>query len=247
MTRGTRICLHLKKDQTEFFEEKRIKDLVKKHSEFIGFPIALEVSKEEEKEVDDDEAAADDADDDAAKVEDVSEEDAEKKGKKTVTEVVKSWERLNTQKPIWTRKPEDCTKEEYGAFYKSITNDWEEHLAVKHFAVEGQLEFKAILFCPRRAPMDLFEVGSASATLGRSFVWRLFVFSSLCAHGYTTSRTQVDSARALVAFICVLFTVRAQFSPSICNSVSTAEEEGEQHQALCASRLHHGRLQGPHS
>merc|ERR1719231_1234654 len=140
--RGTRIVLHLKEDMQEYLEERRLKDLVKKHSEFIGFPIKLQVEKEEEKEVSDD-------------------EEAEKKEKKTkkAKHVTKSWSHLNEQKPLWMRTPEDVTNDEYTAFYKSLSNDWEEHLAVKHFSVEGQLEFRALLFIPKRAPFDMFEGG----------------------------------------------------------------------------------------
>jgi len=153
--RGTRIILHMKKDQLEYLEERRIKDLVKKHSEFIGFPIYLQVEKTEEKEVDEAEEEEEDDGDKEPKVKDVTDKKDKKKKKTKV--VKKEWELLNKQKPIWTRKPEDVKKEEYSAFYKSLTNDWEEHLAVKHFSVEGQLEFKAILFVPKRAPFDMFE------------------------------------------------------------------------------------------
>jgi len=132
-------------------EEKRIKELVKKHSEFIGFPISLMVEKTTEKEVEEDEEDEDDGD----KVKEVS-EDKDKK-KKKVKEVTQELELLNKQKPLWMRKADDVTKEEYAAFYKALSNDWEEHQAVKHFAVEGQLEFKAILFVPKRAPFDMFE------------------------------------------------------------------------------------------
>eukprot|EP01038_Epipyxis_sp_PR26KG_P006982 gene6982-9543_t len=157
--RGTRIVLQLKEDMQEYLEEKRLKELVKKHSEFIGFPIKLYVEKETEKEVTDDEEEEEEPKDgDEPKVVDVDEEDA-KKDKKTkkVKQVTKSWSHLNEQKPIWMRKPEDVSTAEYAAFYKSLSNDWEEHLAVKHFSVEGQLEFKAVLFIPKRAPFDMFE------------------------------------------------------------------------------------------
>jgi len=161
--RGTRIILHLKEDMSEYLEERRVKDLVKKHSEFIGFPIKLYTEKTTEKEVTDDEDddEDEDGDDDKPKVEEVDEDETKKEKKtKKIKEVSHEWEHLNNMKPIWMRKPDEVTQDEYVAFYKSVSNDWEEHAAVKHFSVEGQLEFRAILFCPKRAPFDMFEGGA---------------------------------------------------------------------------------------
>merc|ERR1712238_354327 len=185
LKRGTRIILHMKEDMSEYLEEKRVKDLVKKHSEFIGFPVMLYTEKTTEKEVtddDDDDEEDDDADgdDDKPKVEEVDDEEAKKEKKtKKINEVSHEWEHLNSMKPIWMRKPDDVTQDEYVAFYKSVSNDWEEHAAVKHFSVEGQLEFKAILFCPKRAPFDMFEGGGKKKVNHiKLYVRRVFIMDN---------------------------------------------------------------------
>lgn len=196
----------------EFLEEKKIKDLVTKHSEFISYPIELFVEKTTEKEVTDDEAEEeeekkeeekkdeekkdeekkdeekkdeenkDEEKDDEIKEEkdkkddlEIEEEKPEKKKKtKKIKEVSHEFERVNKVKPIWLRKPEEIKPEEYANFYKSISNDWEEHLAVKLFSVEGQLEFKAIIFIPKRAPMDLFEQKKKKSSI-KLYVKRVFI------------------------------------------------------------------------
>merc|ERR1712139_197730 len=147
LTRGTKIVLHLKDDQQEYLDEKRVKELVKKHSQFVNYPISLWVEKTTEKEVsdDEDEDEDDDEDGDKPKIEEVDENEEKKE------------------------KPKKKVKE--------VTHEWEDHLAVKHFSVEGQLEFKALLFVPKRAPFDMFEPTKKKTNI-KLYVRRVFITDS---------------------------------------------------------------------
>merc|ERR1712056_112729 len=201
--RGTRVTLHLKEDAHDYLSEDKLKDTTKKYSQFIQYPIYVKVKKEVEAEAeedDDDDDKEEEEDKDEEKKDDVEtkdddeKEEEEKKApkKKTVFE----WEQVNTQKAIWLRAKEDVTEEEYTEFYKSISKDYLDPLAYTHFNAEGEIEFKSILFLPKKAPLDMMDNYWTKKSDVKLFVRRVLVaekFDELLPRYLNFVRGVVDS------------------------------------------------------
>ncbi|XP_011494775.1 PREDICTED: endoplasmin [Ceratosolen solmsi marchali] len=177
LKRGTTIELYLKDEASDFLEEDTIKNLIKKYSQFINFPIYMWNSKtidvdeeveEKEEKTEDEEKKTDEED---AKVEDVSEE----KEKKKVSKTVWDWELLNDSKPIWTIKPSEITDKEYHDFYKSLTSDAQDPLAKVHFVAEGEVTFKSLLYIPIVQPSDSFNRYGTKNDNIKLYVRRVFI------------------------------------------------------------------------
>ena len=205
--RGTRVTLHLKDDAMEFVEQDKIKNLVKKYSEFINYPIRLYLSRDEkvqvpedtpekespvkvtrydeegneivEEDVVEEEENDEDEDKDDLEITDEGEDDADAEPAepkmKTITQQVWDWETINEIKAIWTRSKEDITDEEYKSFYKTISKDPEDPLSYTHFRAEGEIDFKAILYVPSAAPMDLFENYYGKSAALKLYVRRVLI------------------------------------------------------------------------
>lgn len=173
LKRGTRIVLHLKEDQKEYLEENTLREVLKRHSEFINYPIQLLVKKEQEVE-EEAGAAAGEASAEAAadgEVESVADDDGDdSKKKKTV--VVDEFVTINEVKPIWMRK--DASNEEHAAFYKSTFADWDSHMTVNHFTAEGNVSFTGLLYIPKHAPFDMFDPSRKRKNI-RLYVRRVFI------------------------------------------------------------------------
>ena len=202
--RGTRVTLHLKDDAVEFVEQEKIKNLVKKYSEFINYPIKLYLSKDEKVQVpvdtpekssvkvtrfdeDGNEIIEDDVveeeevpDSDDMEITDEGEDEADDGEEKevemkTITQQVWEWETINEIKAIWTRSKDEITEEEYMNFYKTISKDPEEPLAYTHFRAEGEIDFKSILYIPSSAPFDLFENYYGKSAALKLYVRRVLI------------------------------------------------------------------------
>merc|ERR1712045_912649 len=198
--RGSRVTLHLKEDAHDYLSEDKLKETTKKYSQFIQFPIYVKVKKEveaEAEEEDDDDKDKDDKKKDEVETKDDDEkEEKEKEKKKPTKKTVYEWEQVNTQKAIWLRSKEDVTEEEYTEFYKSISKDYLDPLSYTHFNAEGEIEFKSILFLPKKAPFDMMDNYWTKKSEVKLFVRRVLVadkFDELLPRYLNFVRGVVDS------------------------------------------------------
>uniref|UniRef100_A0A4W4GRM8 Endoplasmin n=1 Tax=Electrophorus electricus TaxID=8005 RepID=A0A4W4GRM8_ELEEL len=174
--RGTTITLVMKEEASDYLELETIKNLVRKYSQFINFPIYVWSSKTEtvEEPIEEMEAEKETTEDEA----EVEEEDEEKDKAKTkkVEKTVWDWELMNDIKPIWQRPAKEVEEDEYKAFYKTFSRDSDEPMSHIHFTAEGEVTFKSILFIPATAPRGLFdEYGSKKNDFIKLFVRRVFI------------------------------------------------------------------------
>lgn len=158
INRGTKIILYIKDDLTEYLDEARIKNLVRKYSEFISYPITLYSLIENEE----------------PSVEEQLEQTEQKSEQVEQAEPKYEWRLLNKNKPLWTRNPKDLTHEDYASFYKSFYNDWEDHLAHKHFSVEGNVEFTGLIYVPRREPFEVLREARKNLNF-KLYVKKIFI------------------------------------------------------------------------
>merc|ERR1712060_487121 len=199
--RGSRITLHLKEDALDYLSESKLKDSVQKFSQFIQYPIYVKVKKEvdvEAEEEDDDKEDEDEEEkkDDVETKDDEEKEEEEEKKEAPKKKTVYEWEQVNTQKAIWLRAKEDVTEEEYTEFYKSISKDYLDPLAYTHFNAEGEIEFKSILFLPKKAPFDMMDNYWSKKSEVKLFVRRVLVaekFDELLPRYLNFVRGVVDS------------------------------------------------------
>eukprot|EP00933_Yihiella_yeosuensis_P049560 TRINITY_DN465_c0_g1_i2.p1 TRINITY_DN465_c0_g1~~TRINITY_DN465_c0_g1_i2.p1 ORF type:complete len:823 (+),score=352.94 TRINITY_DN465_c0_g1_i2:71-2539(+) len=197
--RGSRVTLHLKEDAHDYLSESKLKESAKKYSQFIQFPIYVKIKKEVEAEAEEDDDDDDEKEDEEEKKDDVETKDEaekEQEEKKPKKKTVFEWEQVNTQKAIWLRAKEDVTEEEYTEFYKSISKDYLDPLAYTHFNAEGEIEFKSILYLPKKAPFDMMDNYHGKKSEVKLFVRRVLVaekFDDLLPRYLNFVRGVVDS------------------------------------------------------
>jgi molecular chaperone HtpG len=145
--RGTLVVLHLRKDEDDFLNNYRLRNIIHKYSDHITLPIMMKKESHGEEEKD------------------------EKAEKDEVVQV--EWERVNQASALWTRPKSEIKDEEYSEFYKHVGHDFEDPLAWSHNRVEGTNEYISLLYIPSRAPFDLWDRNSRHGV--KLYVRRIFI------------------------------------------------------------------------
>ncbi|KAH8383977.1 hypothetical protein KR009_011557, partial [Drosophila setifemur] len=199
LKRGSIISLYLKDEAQDFLEEETVRELIRKYSQFINFPILMWSSKTVDEEVPIEEEAKpekteDDVEDEDAKVEEAADDDKPKT--KKVSKTTWDWLLINDSKPIWTRKPSEVTEDEYTSFYKSLTKDSSEPLTQTHFIAEGEVTFKSLLYVPKVQPSESFNRYGTKSDNIKLYVRRVFItdeFNDMMPNYLSFIRGVVDS------------------------------------------------------
>ena len=185
LTQGTIIkCLLSDEAVDKYTDVNKLKSIVKEHSQYINYSIKILIKREETKEVEDEEALLEEdvtvtdgtSNIDSANLDNVTIEDVEEKPKKMkkITETIKEFQLINEHKPIWTRSNSELKEEDYYGFYKSLTNDNEKPYTYKHISGEGQIEYKGILYLPKKIKNNVFERGVKQNNI-KLYVRKVFV------------------------------------------------------------------------
>jgi molecular chaperone HtpG len=199
LIRGTKITLHIKDEYVMYLEESSLRSSLKKHCEFINYPISIQIQQTVEREIEDADVVEKKPDESGEPIiEEVKGDESvsQPKKMKKVSEVVYNWDVTNKYKPVWTRCVESVTQEEYNAFYKSISNDWDEPIIHKHFVMEGQLDLKSIIYIPKRSPTDTFNQSLKKKFNLKLYVKRVFIMDGtdeLCPEWLSFVHGIVDS------------------------------------------------------
>lgn len=179
---GTRIILNLKDESDQYLDDIALKALIEKYSEFIAYPIELLRNVTRPESVPDPSLPP--------------EADGTIPMKTTMTKVLE-WEVVNTKKPLWLRSPKDCKVEDYNEFYRQTFNAFDDPSAYSHFTVEGNVDFKALLFLPSEVPFEMTrDMFASSARSMRLYVKRVFIndkFEDLIPRWLLFLRGVVDS------------------------------------------------------
>lgn len=242
---GTEVLLTMKEEGVEYLEDEKLKEVVKKYNSFAAYPLYIHLLKEKAKPSPEKEDKEDDADkEEEGKIEEIKDEEEEdKKEEEKEFEVVE--EKINAMEPIWRRKKEEVTEEQYEAFYKEISKDWDKHMAEKHFRVEStDLEFSAVLFVPARAPFDMFESKKKKNNI-KLYVKRVFIMDD-CGellpdwlsflHGVIDSEhLDLNVSREILQKSDVLKKIRKVLTKKALELITEIAEDAEKYEKLMSN------------